>query len=257
MAARGSALSELRQALVVSGLRGLARTTPWMESELVGVAEVIAPGAVCIDIGAAAGFYTAELARLVGAAGTVHSIEPLRFAHATASRLLGLRSGRNIVRHSVALGESGDELVMSVPLRKGVPITGRSFVTRNASGLGSNAEFEEHLRVVVEGDTLDGFCARLGIDRLDFVKIDVEGAELHVLRGGQSTIATLKPLVMVEVEDRHLERFGVTSGQIAEWFSSQGYRMSVWDRNHWRDVDVVTVQYRNYLFSPPGWVKRR
>jgi len=144
-----------------------------------------------------------------------------------------------------------------VPLRKGVPITGRSFITRNASGLGSNAEFEEHLRVVVEGDTLDGFTARLGLQRLDFVKIDVEGAELHVLRGGHATIATLKPVVMVEVEDRHLERFGVGSDEIAAWFTSQDYRMSVWDSGTWREVDAVTVQFRNYLFTPPGWVKRR
>ena len=257
MTALGMSLGELRQALVVSGLRGLARTTPWMESELVGVAQLIPKDGVCIDIGAAAGFYTAELARLVGDGGVVHSVEPLRFAHATASRLLGLRTGRNIVRHSVALGESGEELVMSVPLRKGVPITGRSFVTRHANGLGSNAEFEEHLRVVVEGDTLDAFCTRLGIDRLDFVKIDVEGAELHVLRGGQSTIAMLKPLVMVEVEDRHLERFGVGSSQIAEWFTAQGYRMSVWDSGNWLEVDAVSAQFRNYLFSPPGWVRAR
>lgn len=247
-----ASLRDVRQALVVGGLRGLARTTPWMESELLGVAEVIPKGGVCIDIGAAAGFYTAEMARLVGDAGVVHSVEPLRFAHATASRLLGLRTGRNIVRHSVALGDTGEELVMSVPLRKGVPITGRSFVTRNASGLGSNAEFEEHLRVVVDGDTLDGFSVRLGIDRLDFVKIDVEGAELHVLRGGAATIANFNPAVMVEVEDRHLERFGVTSDQIADWFTSQGFRMSVWDSGTWREVDAVTAAFRNYLFTPAG-----
>jgi FkbM family methyltransferase len=248
-------LGELRRALVVGGLRGLARTTPWVERELVGVGQLIPSGGVCIDIGAAAGFYTAELARLVGNGGVVHSVEPLRFAHATASRLLGLRSGRNIVRHGVALGDSGEELVMSVPLRRGVPVTGRSFVTRNASGLGSNAEFDEHLRVVVDGDTLDGFSARLGIDRLDFVKIDVEGAELHVLRGGQDTIGGFKPLVMVEVEDRHLERFGVSSAQIAAWFGAQGYRMSVWDSGSWREAADVTVQFRNYLFSPPGWTR--
>jgi hypothetical protein len=78
-----------------------------------------------------------------------------------------------------------------------------------------------------------------------------------VLRGGQSTIATLKPLVMVEVEDRHLERFGVSSGQIADWFTSRGYRMSVWDSGNWREIDVVAVRFRNYLFSPPGWVRAR
>ena len=251
-----SSSGDLRRAVVVGGLRGLARTTPWMESELVGVSEIIPRGGVCIDIGAAAGFYTAELARLVGDAGVVHSVEPLRFAHATASRLLGLRTGRNVVRHSLALGETGEELVMSVPLRKGVPITGRSFITRNASGLGSNANsksiYEWSSKV-----TPSGFTTRLGLQRLDFVKIDVEGAELHVLRGGHATIATLKPAVMVEVEDSHLERFGVGSDEIAAWFTSQDYRMSVWDSGTWREVDAVTVQFRNYLFTPPGWVKRR
>lgn len=245
-----ASLGDLRQALVVGGVRGLARTTPWMESELVGITQVVPRGGVCLDIGAAAGFYTAEMSRLVGPAGVVHSFEPLRFAHATASRVLGLRSGANVVRHSLALGESGDEVVMSVPLRRGIPVTGRSFVTRDASGLGSNAEFDEHLRVVVDGATLDGFRVRSGLTRIDFVKIDVEGAELHVLRGGGETIEKLRPVVMVEVEDRHLARFGTRSAQIAEWFAARDYRMSVWDNGLWRDVDAVTLEFRNYLFSP-------
>lgn len=250
MASGFSSFDDVRRTLVVHGLRSLARTTPWVESELVGIAKVVPRGGVCADIGAAAGFYTAEMARLVGDSGVVHSFEPLRFAHATASRLLGLRSGANIVRHSLALGDSTDDVVMSVPLRRGVPVTGRSFVTRNASGLGSNVEFDEHLRVVVDGDTFDGFCERIAIDRLDFVKIDVEGAELHVLRGGEGTIERLRPIVMVEVEDRHLERFDTTSAQIAEWFTSREYRMSVWDGGVWRDVNAVTLEFRNYLFTP-------
>lgn len=247
----------MRSAFVVGGLRTLARLTPWMENELVGVAELIPEGGTCIDIGAAAGFYTVALARLVGPTGVVHSVEPLRFAHAASSRLLGLRSAPNVVRHSVALGASPEDQVMSVPLRKGVPITGRSFVTGRADGLGSNEEFDEHIRVVVDGDTFDGFAGRLGLQRLDFVKVDVEGAELDVLTSGRATLEEFKPLVMVEVEDRHLQRFGVTSGQIVEWFARLGYQMAVWDSTQWRAADEVTLRFRNYLFSPAGWVPRR
>lgn len=250
MARRVTPFGELRDLVVGEGLRTLARATPWVESELVGVAQVVRPGDVCIDVGAAAGFYTAELARLVGTDGLVYSLEPLRFAHATSSSALGLRSAQNVRRHAVALGTHPGEQVMSVPLRNGRPVTGRSFVAAGSNGLGSNAEFDEHIRVVVDTETFDGFCDRLGITRIDFVKVDVEGAELDVLISGQKTIERTRPTMMLEVEDRHLARFGRTSADIVAWFDERDYRMSVWTADAWRPVERVTDEFRNYLFQP-------
>ncbi|MGH3723573.1 MAG: FkbM family methyltransferase [Mycobacterium sp.] len=250
MTRRVTAFGEIRDAVVGQGLRTLARATPWVETELVGIAQVVRPGNVCIDVGAAAGFYTAELARLVGAEGLVYSLEPLRFAHATSSAALGLRSAQNVRRHAVALGTNPGEQVMSVPLRNGKPVTGRSFVDAGADGLGSNAEFDEHIRVVVDTETLDAFCQRLNITRIDFVKIDVEGAELDVLVSGEKTIARTRPAMMLEVEDRHMARFGRTAEDIVAWFTERDYRMSVWSADSWRPVDKVTDTFRNYLFQP-------
>jgi hypothetical protein len=139
---------------------------------------------------------------------------------------------------------------MSVPLRNGKPITGRSFVDAGADGLGSNAEFDEHIRVVVDTETFDGFCERLSITRIDFVKIDVEGAELDVLVSGEKTIERTRPAMMLEVEDRHMERFGRTAADIVAWFTERDYRMSVWNADSWRPADKVTDTFRNYLFQP-------
>ena len=242
-------LTEARGAAVAGALRVLARVTPFVEPELIGLSDVVRPGDVCVDIGAALGLYTVSLSRLVGPQGTVHSIEPLVFAHPALSYLLRPREGRNIVRHSVALGTSEGKDVMSVPVRHGLPVTGRSFLTAGADGLGSNTEFTEHLEVVVRTDTLDRFVAANGIERLDFVKADVEGAELRVLQGGTETIEKFRPKLLLEIEERHVRRFGYRADDVAEWLAERGYRMYAWQRGTWQQVERIRPDVRNYLFQ--------
>jgi FkbM family methyltransferase len=243
-------LTEVRGAAVAGALRVLARLTPFVEPELIGLRDVVRPGDVCVDIGAALGLYTVSLSRLVGPQGTVHSIEPLVFAHPALSYLLRPREGRNVVRHSVALGTSEGREVMSVPVRHGTPVTGRSFLTAGADGLGSNVEFSDHLEVLVRTDTLDRFCAANAVDRLDFVKADVEGAELRVLQGGSATIERFRPKLLLEIEERHVRRFGYRAVDVQDWLADRGYRMLAWRHNAWRQVDRIDDRVRNYLFTP-------
>ncbi|MFC3898596.1 FkbM family methyltransferase [Lentzea rhizosphaerae] len=240
--------TELRSAAVVAGLRALARLTPYAEAELIGLRKIVKPGDVCVDVGAALGLYTVTLSRLVGPQGTVHSVEPLVFAHPALSYVLRPREGRNIRRHSVALGNGQGREVMSVPVRHGSPVTGRSFLTAGANGLGSNEEFDEHLDVLVKTDTLDNFVTANGITRLDFVKADVEGAELRVLEGAEQTIERFKPAFLLEIEERHVERFGYKARDVADFLATRGYRMSRWDGNGWVPADGIGDRTRNYLF---------
>ncbi|MDT7786142.1 MAG: hypothetical protein QOF58_4561 [Pseudonocardiales bacterium] len=241
-------LTELRSAAVVAGLRALARLTPYAEAELIGLRQIVKPGDVCVDVGAALGLYTVTLSRLVGPQGTVHSVEPLVFAHPALSYLLRPREGQNIRRHSVALGNGQGREVMSVPIRHGSPVTGRSFLTVGAKGLGSNEEFDEHLDVVVKTDTLDHFVEEQKISRLDFVKADVEGAELRVLEGGEETIERFKPALLLEIEERHVERFGYRAQDVADFLTERGYRMTTWTGSQWVPQSRIGQAARNYLF---------
>lgn len=232
-------------------VRLLARRTKYVEDEILGLPGLVEPGNVCVDVGAAAGLYTLALSRLVGASGEVHSIEPLPFAHPVWSRVLGTRSSANVRRHSLALGREPGSGVMSVPSRRFARVTGRSFLDSKTSGLGSNAEFARHARVEVEVETLDGFCRRAGMKRLDFIKIDVEGAELQVLEGGNDAIADFRPTLLVEIEARHTDRYQYSPDDIVRWLTQRDYTMHVWQRS-WRVADHVGSDARNYLFRPAG-----
>jgi hypothetical protein len=126
-------------------------------------------------------------------------------------------------------------------------VTGRSFLAGQTNGLGSNAEFAGHVEVQVEVDTLDALCARSELTRLDFLKIDVEGAEPHVLAGGARVIEKFRPAILLEIEARHLSRYGHSAQTVVDWLLLRGYTMHTW-HNGWRETAAVSEQHRNYLF---------
>jgi FkbM family methyltransferase len=228
----------------------LARLTPYVESELLGLAAVVGPGSVCLDVGAAAGLYSVALSELAGPSGAVHSIEPVSFAHPVWRRVLGSQRCGNVRSYNVALGSEAGPGVMSVPSGRYAHVTGRSFLAGKAAGLGPNVEFSRHDEVPVEVDTLDALVERAGVTRLDFIKIDTEGGELHVLEGGERAIKEFRPAILVEIEARHTARYEYAPSDIVDWFAERGYGMYTWRRHGWQQTSQVVLDRRNYLFRP-------
>jgi FkbM family methyltransferase len=239
----------MRHRLTASALTSLARWTPYLESEMSGLRSLVPPGSVCIDVGSAADLYTTVLSRLAGPAGQVHSIEPLPFAHLMWARLLNARKVGNVRHHCLALGAEARTEPMNVPYSWYGLVTGRSYLMRQAGGPDSNAEFVGQIPVMVTVERLDDFCAREAISRIDFVKIDVEGAELQVLEGGREVIETHRPTILIEIEARHIARFGHSVEDVSGWLLKRGYTMHTWRRG-WHEADRVEPGIRNYLFRP-------
>jgi len=240
-----------RATLTALAISLLASRTHYLEPELLGLADLVGPGAVCVDVGAAAGLYTLVLSRLVGPEGRVHSVEPLPFAHPAWSRLLRGYDAGNVQRHSTALGAEPGRARMSVPIGRYGMVTGRSFLAWQTHGLGSNTEFADQFEVVVDVDTLDGLCATAGLARLDFVKVDVEGAELHVLRGGEQVVKAHRPALLLEIEQRHISRYQHTVADVVDWLTARDYIMHTWQAG-WQPTATVCAHQRNYLFLPPN-----
>lgn len=246
--AKSRASHTLRTKLTSAGIMFLAKWTPYMEQEMLGLSHLLSPGSVCIDVGSAAGVYTIVMSKLVGTTGRVHSVEPLTFAQPLWTRVIGAGRNLNVAHHSLALGAEPAKANMSVPVRGHGKVTGRSFLAWRTEGLGSNAEFAKALAVPVEVDTLDNLAARANLTRLDFIKIDVEGGELLVLEGGKKAIKAFKPAMLIEIEDRHMTRYKHAAADVVNWLMGLGYHMYSW-KNGWQRADKVTAGTRNYLFS--------
>lgn len=241
-----------RAAVVRAATSAIARRTRFLDRELAALPRLVAPGSVCIDVGAAAGVYTQALSDLVGPRGQVHAVEPLVFSHPLWSRLLASSTQANVRRHVVALGAEPGRTRLRVPATAAGLATSLSFLARDATNVGWTAAYPHHVDVVVDVDTLDGLCARAGIPRADFVKIDVEGAELQVLQGGRRTIEAWRPTLLVEIEQRHTARYACHPDDVVRWLGDRGYRMFAW-QDGWRATDRVCPHRNNYLFVPhPG-----
>ena len=151
------------------------------------------PGCIVFDIGANIGSHTLGLAQSVGPAGRVFAFEPTDFAFAKLQRNLALNpeiEPRIQVYQFLLAANLGAHLPPTIyaswPLLAEEPVhpklRGRPTSTSNA-------------RV----DTLDAFVERQGIDRLDLIKIDVDGHEYPVLKGGMKTLVEFQPTLLMEL----------------------------------------------------------
>ncbi|KAA2259580.1 FkbM family methyltransferase [Solihabitans fulvus] len=233
---------------MAGALRWAAGRWPFVEDEVAGLRQLVRPGAICLDIGAEYGLYTWSLSALAGPSGQVHSVEPLpgpaRFLAATAE-LLGCA---NVTVHEMALGERIQVGTMSLPRRRLLPVHGRAYLTEGASGPGPNTEFAVSRPVPTLVQTVDTLRRHLRLRRVDFVKADVEGAEAAVLAGAKETLLRDRPMLLLEIEDRHLTKYGMTAGELVAGLAAMDYGMHRWRDGGWVPVERVTEDCRNYLF---------
>jgi len=94
---------------------------------------------------------------------------------------------------------------------------------------------------------------------VSFLKVDVEGFEPAVLAGAQRTIELWRPSLLLEIEDRHLRRYGEDGNAFADRIRTQwpGYRMYTRSDDRWRPAERVDLSTRNYVFALDSAFTRR
>lgn len=158
------------------------------------------PGTI-VDVGAHDGLLTIPLARLPDS--RVLAFEPLPSAFARLRSALGAAFGgaipAHVETHRAALGDTTGEIFLSVPVVDGVANEQwASMVKDYAAHAGSGVSVE---RIAAPLMRLDD----LGLSDLTHAKLDAEGAEFEVLRGARETLLRCRPVLTLEVEERHRE----------------------------------------------------
>ncbi len=150
---------------------------------------------VFFDIGANIGHHSLFMARLCD---QVHSFEPYSVVREKLEEKLNINNRSNIHIHPVGLGEEDQELEFYAP--QGSNTGTGSFVSSHEV---DNNESIGKLKVV----NSDEYVARLNLEKLDIIKIDVEGFEKSVLLGLKDTIAKYRPSLMVEYSEDTKDSF--------------------------------------------------
>ena len=178
----------------------------WGELELRMLPSLVRRDEAAVDVGAADGVYSYFLTRL---ALECHSFE----ANPSSASLIRRRVPRAHV-HACALSDHHGELRLRTPVVTGIPYHG--WATVEPANTFAGLPPHEVVSVRVPCATLDSF----GLGEVGFLKIDVEGHELEVLRGASRTLRSKRPNLLVEAEDRH--RAGAVC-QVHGFLASFGY----------------------------------
>jgi FkbM family methyltransferase len=180
-------------------------------SETRLIQSLLRPGMTFVDVGANIGYYSVVGARLVGPAGTVHSFEPHPRIRAQLQDNIARNGYQNVVVHSEAMAETSGSVAFfasTVDQNQGIS----SIIP------GAGREESQAVRSI----TLDDFMAGLSPTRVDLIKMDIEGAELQVIRGGRRTLAAPDaPAIIFEAAEL---------GPVAQEIRALGYRIK---RHHY------------------------
>lgn len=187
--------------------------------------DFLTPNDICLDIGANIGTFSLVASKLVGEKGKVFAFEAHPKTVFYMKRNIKLNQSKNIVVINKALGEA-----------------------QGVVGF-SDDGYDDVNHVLLEGTLkvdmirLDDCDVVKNIDSIGLIKLDVEGFELFVLRGGEKTFSKAR-CILFEAFNKNCEQFGYSVYELYTWFNSHGF--SLIDSKTKEAIDI-TAPEKDYL----------
>ncbi|HSN67472.1 MAG TPA: FkbM family methyltransferase, partial [Fusibacter sp.] len=217
--------------------------TGQLEKELFFLREIVSSGGRAIDIGANRGLYSYALSQYHT---VVEAFEPQPYCSQVITAYSSF-SKNKINVHNCGLSNIEGELSLYIP-----EIRGR---LRNSLATGL-ASFKEEKPpgnfsiIKVPVCKLDSY----NFQDVSVIKVDVEGHEKEVIEGAKQTILRNKPILLIEIEQRHLKKTH-TVHSIIQYIETLGYRGYFLDNKGLKDVNCLGFEAsaencRNFIFKP-------
>lgn len=201
--------------------RQMATAGYWEEDTTHFIERFVKPGMSVAEVGANIGAHTLPIAARLMDGGRITAFEPTDWAHGRLLENLRL----NPQLKNIAVEKS---FVADVT----EPIQTRATSFWTVDGVGNNTSFYEIVPI-----RLDDYFAHH--DRLDILKIDVDGADHKVIKGAKQVIERCSPIIYVEV-GHGLREFGSSVDALLADLTGMGYSLSAYDyrAKSFRPIDV-------------------
>ena len=185
-----------------------------------------------LDIGAHIGITALPISSVLAPGGRVHAFE----ASTTNLKMLRFHIRKNSVANiDVVPRLVGDQNDSGVIFFQNKRVSGMNSVVKQ----GSSRHWET---IPVDMISLDHYCLEYGL-MPEVIKIDVEGGEEAVLRGGRRTLRQFNPIVFLSVHPRHLNELGSSVEQLKLLIESFGYRIEYADGS---PVGTEVLEFSEY-----------
>jgi FkbM family methyltransferase len=169
-----------------------------------------------IDVGANDGLFTIFAAQRVGRKGRVFAFEPSTREFARLQANMQMNRLRNV--KAVAKAASNETGFLQLKICE-----------YGHEGLNTLGDFAYAVKQsgtqLVEVCRLDEFLQMENLNRLDLIKIDVEGAEYKVLQGTEGTIRNFRPIILLELFDKALRYQGNSEAQVLQFLLDLDYKI--------------------------------
>jgi FkbM family methyltransferase len=172
---------------------------------------LVAPGETVVDIGANEGMITLMAAKIVGPTGKVIAFEPNPGPRGIVEKAMRRNGLDWIDLRPFGVSDARAVLPLTVP------------EINSGEGSFGRPVYEAHAMEVIEAQVVVG-DDELAEEMPRFIKIDVEGYELHVLRGLRKTLARARPIVTLEYVKKHLTNAGTSPEEVHGEIEAAGYR---------------------------------
>jgi len=179
---------------------------------------------VIFDIGANIGMYSILLSKLVGSSGKVYAFEPDDATFDILTQNLALSNCNNVIPFKIALSDSNSFAKMSKPTSE----------SGDAFNYIQKIDESDDLTNSVKTITLDHFLQEQGIAKVDFIKIDIEGAEFLCLTGARELLSSShSPVLVCECYEVFLQRFNKRISDVLIYMDSLDYVCDNYDDYQW------------------------
>jgi len=205
------------------------------------VLENVNEGDFVIDIGANVGLWSISLQKKVTTTGTVCAFEPVPSTFLELQK--ATKNISNIVIKNIGISDrKGTEVILCDPIAIAPPGASLSRTVKHIKNI------DQLEPVNVKLDTLDNiFYAKN--ESIKFIKIDVEGHEFNVIKGGVKTIAKYKPILFIEILREYWIDNKPNNLEVAQLLLEMGYKMSqVHQDKIVNDPMTFDINHENFLF---------